>query len=72
MVGEEADRELTRVTLTYHDSGPIYETSAQSTKFPGNLLMLFVHDIDIKCDRFFVHSGHSFGYCDPLHHGLSL
>ena len=31
----EADRELTCITLTYHSSGPIYETSAQSTKSPG-------------------------------------
>ena len=31
----EADRELTCVTLIYHSSGPIYETSAQSTKSPG-------------------------------------
>ena len=32
----EADRELTSVTLTYHSSGPIYETSAQSMKSHGN------------------------------------
>ena len=32
----EADRELTCVTLIYHSSGPIYETSAQSTKSPRN------------------------------------
>ena len=31
----EADRELTCVTLTYHSSGPFYETSAQSTKSHG-------------------------------------
>jgi len=34
LVGE-ADGELTCVTLTYNSSGPIYETSAQSTKSPG-------------------------------------
>ena len=28
----EADRELTCVTLTYYSRGPIYETSAQTTK----------------------------------------
>ena len=32
----EADRELTCVTLTYHSSGPIYETLAQSMKSPGS------------------------------------
>ena len=32
----EADRGLTCVTLIYHSSGPSYETSAQSTKSPGN------------------------------------
>ena len=31
----KADRELTCVTLTYHSSGPIYETLAQSTEFHG-------------------------------------
>ena len=31
----EADKELTCVTLTYHSSGPIYETLAQSMKSPG-------------------------------------
>ena len=31
----EADREQTCVTLIYHSSGPIYETSAQFTKSPG-------------------------------------
>ena len=36
MVGE-ADRELTCVTLTYHNSGPIYETSAQSMELSGTL-----------------------------------
>ena len=35
----EADSELTCVTLTYHCSGPIYETSAQSTKSPGSTIM---------------------------------
>ena len=33
----EADRELTCVTLTFHSSGPIYETSAQSTKSPSTI-----------------------------------
>ena len=31
----EADRELTWVTFTYHSSGPIYETSAQSMELSG-------------------------------------
>ena len=34
-VVDEADRELTCVTLIYHNSDTIYETSAQSTKSPG-------------------------------------
>ena len=34
-VAGEADRELTCVNFTYHGSGPIYETSDQSTKFTG-------------------------------------
>ena len=37
-VAGEADRELTCVTFTYHSSGPIYETSAQTTKFAGTVL----------------------------------
>ena len=36
----EADQELTCVTLIYHSSGPIYETSAESTKSPGTYLCL--------------------------------
>ena len=38
----EADRELTCVILTYHSSGPIYETSAQSTKSPGIFLVFHI------------------------------
>ena len=44
----EADRELTRVTLIYHSSGPIYETSAQSTKSPGKFLGLALNAIEEK------------------------
>ena len=40
MVGE-ADRELTWVTFTYHSSGPIYETSAQSMELSGSAQIEF-------------------------------
>ena len=44
----EADRELTCVTLTYHSSGPIYETLAQSTEFHGiSFRMTFLFDKEI-------------------------
>ena len=35
-VAGEANRELTCLTLPYHSSGPIYDTSAQSTKSIGS------------------------------------
>ena len=50
----EADRELTCVTLTYHSSGPIYETSAQSTKSPGTFQIdkSFQFPLESFCDAF--------------------
>ena len=36
----EADRELACVTLTYHSSGPSYETLAQCKKSPGTYRIL--------------------------------
>ena len=37
----EAVQELTCVTLIYHSSDSIYESSAQSTKYPGSCQMGF-------------------------------
>ena len=37
----EADRELTWVNFTYHSSGPIYETSAQSMELSGTFWLHF-------------------------------
>ena len=42
----EADRELTWVTFTYHSSGPIYETSAQSMELSGTCFVSVCSQID--------------------------
>ena len=44
----EADRELRCVSFTYHGRDQIYETSAQSTDFPGTLFRQVSHSCDRK------------------------